>query len=1156
MDDTEGVKDKYIWNIYYHLYLDNTSLELVQTQSKKLHALSPSIHSWHDSKYGKLLRICDEDTLTKVRETWKSYSSSNLSEIKKEIYDERFRLGIQRARDLQADLLGPDLVYSLAGFRSAAPVGLQSIKDFHDLHQRFWDHGITDQDRGGVPETRHPNPMFAPMLTDTFILHYGTDPLLGFHLATAYVPLTSGSPLHLKPSKRSHLHKVVEAARLQFKVWGEAFRRCARQRLTLRFFAGEALAFCHTLQHRQLTGHAISANWYRGQYNLQQLVLNGGDYAAAGDAPLSFKVIDTSNLMDHVGAINILVATSPLLDRDLSATLYTESLAKREQDQKALVDGLLCGHFPTISTLFGLFPIEYWTNATAISSVDETLLDVAHVMAGTKDDNKGQMYSRLAWKRQISGSSRPPQPTTLSPLHFTEIELAQVLYKAYLKMFQHEDMSVLFSKVDLLTIQNNSCPRYHRGSLAAFLAFVKKRVVVDWNRLMEALLNLIESDSSIAMGLNNIQELYVQLHLLGVYSVAKLRAPVNNSKAQAFNSLRAWNHIPEVICITLKVPRARLGVFTRVPLGQIGTPPLHCILRSSRTYAGRAWHNIFAVVQLAFGDATPSGLRSDDGFKIKVVQDRHGWGGNSPMLVSFCAPTWLILQLEPGAISVALGVQTTPHSTMTFVKALGLEMNVYETNLGNEDNVYITKHRPNQSAHASICSFADVNDVSHGCPGEADRTTIKANVDLKTAQIATLTGRIDLLSEYVKSLLRSGADVETIQISPCIIAVIIGKSPRQYQHHLHFPAPVLRSRSISRIARKSSYVEVVSPVCGPMDEERFPHFMYPLYLDARQPVIWNMPRLNLECLPILDMAKPKDLEWLVTHTSLMFSSRERTLKDRSMVPGAKTHNDVRTNFKDSLFSMFMQFSGLQGRRSRFFGIHNPTAGGLHVLVFVSCLRLDMANHTVVLDTAILPLTDQLVPDIHSFLAALSGLVICQISVDDEELRLWKQVIPALVERCRLWPHHPTSCEYLKQCRIPLSLENGHTPICSCGDGTLPPKFVSGVPLWDTVSRYAVRAAISPSFSLPFVEPVYADVHGSTAPPGATKSTNTVPGTVHGTTAITTAANRSKDLCTTCGPEKSTPGMKLLSCARCHAVKYCSVECQRADWKEHKKVCAK
>jgi hypothetical protein len=77
------------------------------------------------------------------------------------------------------------------------------------------------------------------------------------------------------------------------------------------------------------------------------LILDGEDYGTAGKAPLLFNVIDTSNLTDYVGAINLLVATAPLLQRSPSATLYTESLVKQAKDHKAFIDGLLCGHFPS-----------------------------------------------------------------------------------------------------------------------------------------------------------------------------------------------------------------------------------------------------------------------------------------------------------------------------------------------------------------------------------------------------------------------------------------------------------------------------------------------------------------------------------------------------------------------------------------------------------------------------------------------------------------------------------------------------------------------------------------------------------------------------------------------------------------------------------------
>lgn len=104
--------------------------------------------------------------------------------------------------------------------------------------------------------------------------------------------------------------------------------------------------------------------------------------------------------------------------------------------------------------------------------------------------------------------------------------------------------------------------------------------------------------------------------------------------------------------------------------------------------------------------------------------------------------------------------------------------------------------------------------------------------------------------------------------------------------------------------------------------------------------------------------------------------------------------------KDSLFSLFMHYSGLQGRETSVFGINNPEEGGIHILIFVSCLRLDLANHTVVLDAAILPLHESLVPKLHPFLVNVVDSGLCKVTVDRDELRLWKETIPAWVERCR------------------------------------------------------------------------------------------------------------------------------------------------------------
>jgi hypothetical protein len=294
------------------------------------------------------------------------------------------------------DYIGPSIV--LTGFRSAAPVSLRSLGDLPELHEHYWDHGLTNQDPGVLSRAKHANPMFASLITDIFTLHYGTDPLLGFHLATAYAPLTPESPLSLKQSTGSRLNRVVEAAQLQFREWAISFRRRTSQNLVMRFFSGDALAFCHTLQHKRIAPSDISAYWYRSPYRLEPLMLDGIDYGTTGKAPILFNVIDKSNLVDHVGAINILVAASPLLQNNISVTIYMESLVKHTKSYKALMDKLYCGHFPTVSVLVGLFPVEYWTNASSVSTAEEGLLDKTTTRVDTTGDHRGQIHVRLAWK--------------------------------------------------------------------------------------------------------------------------------------------------------------------------------------------------------------------------------------------------------------------------------------------------------------------------------------------------------------------------------------------------------------------------------------------------------------------------------------------------------------------------------------------------------------------------------------------------------------------------------------------------------------------------------------------------------------------------------------------------------------------------------------
>lgn len=110
------------------------------------------------------------------------------------------------------------------------------------------------------------------------------------------------------------------------------------------------------------------------------LHLNEAGYGTSGVAPVSVNVIDTSNLIDHLGAMNILVATSPLLRGDQSSTLYTEVLVRQGDSNTEHFKSILCGDLATVSFLIGLSPTEYWMNTASTSAADENLMDMANRM--------------------------------------------------------------------------------------------------------------------------------------------------------------------------------------------------------------------------------------------------------------------------------------------------------------------------------------------------------------------------------------------------------------------------------------------------------------------------------------------------------------------------------------------------------------------------------------------------------------------------------------------------------------------------------------------------------------------------------------------------------------------------------------------------------
>lgn len=174
-----------------------------------------------------------------------------------------------------------------------------------------------------------------------------------------------------------------------------------------------------------------------------------------------------------------------------------------------------------------------------------------------------------------------------------------------------------------------------------------------------------------------------------------------------------------------------------------------------------------------------------------------------------------------------------------------------------------------------------------------------------------------------------------------------------------------------------------------------------------------------------------------------------------------------------------------------------------------------------------------------------------VNVTDSELKAWKMILPAFVERCQSWKHKAETCQYVKSGQIPLltGLEDAAMPLCSCSIGHIPKDLVPMVkiPKLETLlQRYATRVAISPVFSVSYMEPKFTSTARTVL--SSSRAAETIPQTP------STSTNNVRAACGKKGGTAVGGGSRPpLQCSRCPRVSYCSQECQEKDWKDGYKI---
>ena len=384
---TRGRPITELWDLFYHFYVPAGTLSILHTHAAGLVEASKSTEKWASSPYGKYIQYVDKATLQELRLYWIRYASA-------ESYPQARTAIARRSKEIGSENFA-------TGIRSAGPLWFNAIETMAYVYREYWRTGVVagnSEDLSRLNGKGEVNPMFAvsSAASKDFAVHYGSEPLLGFHLPEAF---QEKAPKQ-RVGTSEQAQRAVKIAKSQFKAWCESFGDyVSNDRVRISFFCGEALALSHDLQLAitlaQKPGHF--ARTYVKPWSARPLFLDGYvNPSARGDMPHGlFDVIDTSNLGDHVGFINVLSATAPLLRRDASSVLYTESLLMPSEDISASLSTVLGSDVATFSLLIGLAPSGLLTGVTLDAVSNENAL----FTFVQRDTNRQKQYRmRVSWK--------------------------------------------------------------------------------------------------------------------------------------------------------------------------------------------------------------------------------------------------------------------------------------------------------------------------------------------------------------------------------------------------------------------------------------------------------------------------------------------------------------------------------------------------------------------------------------------------------------------------------------------------------------------------------------------------------------------------------------------------------------------------------------
>jgi hypothetical protein len=980
-----------LWNILHHRFLDDDDVNLISVIAHFLLAVDIP-DSTDGSMCNGRIRFCDKETLTQVTLTLKRYQAAAAWDRRRDAFVPKTIDRIEYSQHYH-HYTRDSINFIPPSPRSSAPMYKEQAGYVRGITEYVWDNGMVDAIKEGVNTV---NPLLRSVLNDTtrcdMLLGYPHNPLLKFHLASASFSVLGENKVLSSPTSDVQ-GDLVDTARKQFADWVLAARQNAHN-TTFRFVSADCFAFAHTLQHNLTTG-ALCASWYRRQLDARALFLDKEAYGKLGDAPRQFDVIDTSH-MPTINALRMADMTyaylglaRPLLKDRASSTLYTTLVTDPaiKQDECTTAFRSL---YATTSILLGLAPIEFWTNATSTSSYDDYYFG----------SFEKRMRRRIDWKLDkylSAGAARPPEV-----LSCDADTLAAIFTRVYDGFFD-EDLQ-----------------RFDNSSFAEFARAVCQTIKTDVSDVCHYLAQKLSTDPRCASPAA-VRGLVFSLRTVGGIPVETLEAPLTVRFGEG------WEEMRDPVCLTLKLsPRMWQGFF-------------HKHYKDSHLYMFTSLNVELSIYRRdnidELRDLPHSGMHVTFGTVkhtptlqnfLWVEEDPRGFSSNSTMILSFYVPP--ARDLMKGNAFIQLTMDDSQNRAILF-------------HPDGKDH-WVTPHRAGlfhlpvfgggalptsgltSTATSSNGSFTRVLADDHG-------------------EIKGFRRRVKLVGDEEKQPFRRRARVKISQISPFTVTVTV---PNRVVYPLHYPVPVAGMK-ILFLAHDLSYIEVDAPLAEPDGSDILDDYVFPTALGCVAPggpvvpMTLNLPHLSLQNLPQIDMAaatRTKSTTRLIRKHARDCCSRSdislRDLLQGHPIPRLGSFF-IRLSFKMRVAEMYRATAAVGSSYKPMFFLANA-GGTLQITIVPSGFFLDGGNGSIVLAAAVIPWTTAMQQDakVRTFLQDQHHVI--DVRLNDDEMRFWKTVLPALAERCREWSHGP-ACEYAAPgARIPLSLESKGPVLCSCGQGHL------------------------------------------------------------------------------------------------------------------------